>query len=195
MAREFQESVQTMEEILVDNNDSVMTLVITMDMTQVVQCYPINTALSLSHIDIECLMKSTSLNNTSSTISSCSDREVQWRVFYKSQCHQSVNIHIIMLVALLSFCSYANVLMTPSNTFNLLALNSNGFGSSHRQKIQNVNNLILTRQPHIFVLSETKTGSKICNDLPNTQYTICESIGVLRMGQKHGHKWGVAVGV
>jgi hypothetical protein len=100
-----------------------------------------------------------------------------------------------MLVALLSFCSYANALMTPSNTFTVLALNSNGFGSSHGLKIQNVNNLILARRPHVFVLSETKTGSKICNDLPNTEYTIHESTGVLRTGQKRGHKWGIAVGV
>jgi hypothetical protein len=100
-----------------------------------------------------------------------------------------------MLVALLSFCTYANALMTLLNTFNVLALNLNGFGSSHGLKIQNVNNLILARRPHVFVLSETKTGSKVCNDLPNTEYAIHESTGVLQTGQKHGHKWGVAVGV
>jgi hypothetical protein len=100
-----------------------------------------------------------------------------------------------MLVALLSFCSYANVLMTLSTTFNVLVLNSNGFGSSHGLKIQNVNNFILARRLHVFVLSETNTGSKICNDLPNMEYAIHESTGVLQMGKKRGHKWGVAVGI
>jgi hypothetical protein len=79
LAHKSQELVQTMEEILVDDNDSVMTvnsLAITMDVAQVVQCYPINTASSLSCINIECSMKSTSPNDTSSTTSSHSGREV-----------------------------------------------------------------------------------------------------------------------
>ncbi|KAF8229130.1 hypothetical protein L208DRAFT_1483097 [Tricholoma matsutake] len=87
--------------------------------------------------------------------------------------------HIIYIIILLScFTLYTQAFLTPTNSFNVLAINTNGYGSAHGLKIQSVNNVIMARQPHAFVILETKTGSKVMNDLPYLDYAIHEATGV-----------------
>ncbi|KAJ7214404.1 hypothetical protein GGX14DRAFT_392434 [Mycena pura] len=67
----------------------------------------------------------------------------------------------------------------------------NGLGGPG--KISHVNSVISQRNPHAFVITETKTNEKLSAKLPR-EYNIFEEDAV---PQSHGkaHKWGVAVGI
>jgi hypothetical protein len=67
----------------------------------------------------------------------------------------------------------------------------NGIGSPG--KISNVTSVISFRNPHAFVITETKTNEKLSSKLPSFEYNIFEE-AVPQTGGK-SHKWGVAVGI
>ncbi|KAJ7816163.1 hypothetical protein B0H14DRAFT_3744213 [Mycena olivaceomarginata] len=60
--------------------------------------------------------------------------------------------------------------------------------------LHHINIAINARNPHAFVLSESKTNSKTGPNLPNGDYNIFEEPGV-QSDNFHTYKWGVAVGI
>jgi hypothetical protein len=79
-----------------------------------------------------------------------------------------------------------------ASTLSVYALNTNGL--VHPGKIAHINSAINTRRPHLFVISETKTNSKMGNKLPKDNYTIFEETGV-KTDNHHLYKWGIVVGI
>jgi hypothetical protein len=63
-----------------------------------------------------------------------------------------------------------------ANSLTVYALNANGL--VHPGKISHINAAINTRRPHLFVISETKTNSKMGDKLPKSDYNIFEETGV-----------------
>ncbi|KAJ7503894.1 hypothetical protein B0H11DRAFT_2352779 [Mycena galericulata] len=97
------------------------------------------------------------------------------------------------LLLLLCLCVLVNVVSAAANApFSMYALNMNGIGGP--AKISHVNSVISLRNPHSFVITETKTNEKLSSKLPSFEYNIFEEDAV---PQSHGkaHKWGVAVGI
>ena len=78
------------------------------------------------------------------------------------------------------------------STLSIFALNANGM--VHPRKIAHINNAINTRWPHLFVISEMKTNSRMGNKLPISDYNIFEETGV-KTDNHHLYKWGVMVGI
>lgn len=64
----------------------------------------------------------------------------------------------------------------------------------HPVKINHFNSVIGTRRPHVFVVNETKTKTKLGSSLPYSDYDIYEEPGECAEGH-HIFKWGVVVGV
>ncbi|KAJ7176388.1 hypothetical protein C8R43DRAFT_1057609 [Mycena crocata] len=79
-----------------------------------------------------------------------------------------------------------------ASSFTMYALNGNGLVNS--AKLHHINTAINARGPHSFVLTESKTDSKIGPNLPNNDYTIFEEPGV-QADNHHLYKWGVVVGI
>ncbi|KAJ7794598.1 hypothetical protein B0H14DRAFT_3556671 [Mycena olivaceomarginata] len=96
------------------------------------------------------------------------------------------------LVALVFFASALQVVAATSVPFSIYALNSNGLMDS--VKLHHINIAINARNPHAFVLSESKTNSKTGPNLPNGDYNILEEPGV-QSDNFHTYKWGIAVGI
>ena len=61
-------------------------------------------------------------------------------------------------------------------------------------KINHFNAVICTRRPHIFIVNETKTKSKLRSSLPFLHYDIYEEPGECAKGH-HIFKWDVVVGI
>ncbi|KAJ7775226.1 hypothetical protein B0H14DRAFT_2631883 [Mycena olivaceomarginata] len=98
----------------------------------------------------------------------------------------------IFLAALFIFTSVLQVAAAVSVPFSIYALNSNGLMDS--VKLHHINIAISARNPHAFVLSESKDNSKTGPNLPNDDYNIFEEPGV-QSDNFHTYKWGVAVGI
>ena len=79
-----------------------------------------------------------------------------------------------------------------TSTLSVYALNANG--PVHPGKIAHINSVINARCPHLFVISETKTNSKMGGKLPRDDYNIFEETGV-KTDNHHLYKWGIVVGV
>ncbi|KAJ7885427.1 hypothetical protein B0H13DRAFT_1497873, partial [Mycena leptocephala] len=75
--------------------------------------------------------------------------------------------------------------------FSSYAINMNGLGGPG--KISHVNSVISQRNPHSFVITETKTNEKLSSKLPR-EYNIFEE-DAIPLSHAKGHKWGVAVGI
>ncbi|KAJ7708992.1 hypothetical protein B0H17DRAFT_1191498 [Mycena rosella] len=73
----------------------------------------------------------------------------------------------------------------------MYALNANGL--VHSAKLSYINTVINARNPHAFVLSESKTNTPTAGELP-PNYTVYEEPGV-QAENHHIYKWGVAVGI
>ncbi|KAJ7788248.1 hypothetical protein B0H14DRAFT_3577343 [Mycena olivaceomarginata] len=99
---------------------------------------------------------------------------------------------LFFLAAFTIFASVLQVVATVSVPFSIYALNSNGLMDS--VKLHHINIAINARNPHAFVLSESKTNSKTGPNLPNGDYNIFEEPGV-QSDNFHTYKWGVAVGM
>jgi hypothetical protein len=50
------------------------------------------------------------------------------------------------------------------------------------------------RQPHVVVISETKTYDKVGKNLPVEDYNFYEETGI-KMDNHHLYKWGMVVGI
>ena len=85
-------------------------------------------------------------------------------------------LKIMFLVCFLSLLQPVATLPPRASTLSIYALNVNGFISM--AKIHHVNNVICSRQPHIFIVSETKTSSKMGSQLPTQEYNVYEETGV-----------------
>jgi hypothetical protein len=81
---------------------------------------------------------------------------------------------------------------TATCNFILYSLNANGM--THPVKVNHFNSVIGSRKPHVFVVNETKTRSKISKTLPFHDYDIYEESGE-PADNHHIFKWGVVVGV
>jgi hypothetical protein len=101
-------------------------------------------------------------------------------------------IWILFLVWSLSLLQYAVAMSTHAHTLSIYALNANGFVSP--LKIHHVSNVIHSRRPHIFVISETKTSAKMGTKLFTLRYNVYEETGI-HCTNHHISKWGVIVGV
>ncbi|KAJ6521363.1 hypothetical protein DFH09DRAFT_1331236 [Mycena vulgaris] len=74
----------------------------------------------------------------------------------------------------------------------MYALNANGLVNS--AKLHHINTVIKARNPHTFILSESKTNTKTGPNLPNDDYNIFEEPGV-QAENHHLYKWGMVLGV
>ena len=79
-----------------------------------------------------------------------------------------------------------------TTNFILYSLNTNRM--TNPVKVNHFNSVIGSRQPHIFVVNETKTCSKTSKTLPFHDYDIYEEPGE-PADNHHIFKWGVVVGV
>jgi hypothetical protein len=95
---------------------------------------------------------------------------------------------------LITFLFLASLVQTAAAaaSFSMYALNANGLVNS--AKLHHINNVIQARNPHSFILTESKTNSRTGPNLPNTEYTIFEEPGV-KADNHHLYKWGVALGI
>jgi hypothetical protein len=99
---------------------------------------------------------------------------------------------LFFLAAFIVFTSVLQVIAAVSIPFSIYVLNSNGLMDS--VKLHHINIAINARNPHTFVLSESKTNSKTGPNLPNGDYNIFEEPSV-QSDNFHMYKWGVAVGI
>ena len=112
------------------------------------------------------------------------------------KCSSEVNVFLLlgMFVFLVSRVGTVSAYVPPAATssFTLFGFNANGMVQP--VKVAHFNSMIGTRRPHIFVINETKTKSKIGGSLPFSDYDIYEEPGECAEGH-HIFKWGVVVGV
>ena len=81
---------------------------------------------------------------------------------------------------------------TATTSFTMYAFNGNGMTGT--VKLQQFSDAVHSRQPHAFVISETKTNSKLCNSLPHLEYEIFEE-AVEPSNNFHTFKWGMILGI
>jgi len=98
---------------------------------------------------------------------------------------------IITALSLLQL-TQAVIPLTSTSILSIYALNANGLVKP--LKLNHVNSVIKTRNPQAFVISETKTKSKLSKSLPFTDYEIYEEEGVSAENH-HIFKWGIVVGI
>src|ERR1700732_3042606 len=83
---------------------------------------------------------------------------------------------VILSICFLSLLQPVTAMLPHASTLSVYALNANGFVST--AKIHLVNNMIHLRRPHLFVISKTKTSSKMSSRLPTQDYNIYEETGI-----------------
>ena len=79
-----------------------------------------------------------------------------------------------------------------ASTLSVYALNANSL--VHPGKLAHINSTINARHPHLFIISNMKTNSKMGGKLPRDDYNIFEGTGV-KTDNYHLYKWGIMVGV
>jgi hypothetical protein len=101
---------------------------------------------------------------------------------------------IVLLLMTLSMLQTAQAVMPPPSTatLSIYALNANGLVQP--VKMNHINKVIKASRPHVFVLGETKTKSKLNKSLPYTDYDIYEEPGECAENH-HIFKWGIVVGI
>ena len=97
-----------------------------------------------------------------------------------------------LLVWFLSLIQPTSAMSFWASTLSVYALNANGL--VHPGKIAHINSVIKVRRPHLFVISKTKTNSKMGGKLLRDDYNIFEETGV-KTKNHHLYKWGIMVGV
>ena len=110
----------------------------------------------------------------------------------KSSSSFSFKLTLLFLILLSCFTLAATAQPNIAPPFSVYALNGNGL--THAVKMNHIKSVIQTRRPHIFVLSESKTNSRVSSSLPYSDYSIFEEPGV-RSAEGHPYKWGLIVGV
>ncbi|KAJ7853591.1 hypothetical protein B0H13DRAFT_1904012 [Mycena leptocephala] len=98
----------------------------------------------------------------------------------------------IFLFALIIVSCLIQVAVALSLPFSVYALNANGLMDS--VELHHINTTINARSLHAFVLSESKTNSKIGPNLPNDDYNLFEELGV-QSDNFHTYKWGAVLGI
>lgn len=81
---------------------------------------------------------------------------------------------MVTFLACLSLTAAAQLSIAPP--FSIYVLNGNGL--THSVKINHINAVIQACRPHIFVLSESKTNTRVSSSLPHLEYSIFEEPGV-----------------
>ena len=81
---------------------------------------------------------------------------------------------------------------TATTSFTMYAFNGNGMIGT--VKLQQFSDAVRSRQPHAFVISETKTNSKLRNSLPHLEYEIFEEAAE-PSNNFHTFKWGMILGI
>ena len=98
---------------------------------------------------------------------------------------------LVLLFGLLPIVKAVNPNSATTN-FILYSLNANGM--TNPVKVNHFNTVIGSRKPHVFIVNETKTRSKINKTLPCHDYDIYEEPGE-PADNHHIFKWGVVVGI
>ena len=101
---------------------------------------------------------------------------------------------IILLLGTLSMLQTAQAVIPPSSTatLSIYALNANGL--IQPVKLNHINKVIKASRPHVFVIGEMKTRSKLSKSLPFSDYNIYEEPGECAENH-HIFKWGIVVGI
>ena len=99
---------------------------------------------------------------------------------------------LFLTLCLLCFAQTASAMSFRVSTLSVFALNANGL--VHPGKIAHINTAINSRRPHLFVISETKTNSRMGSKLPTRDYNIFEETAV-KTDNHHLYKWGMVVGI
>ncbi|KAI0369746.1 hypothetical protein BV20DRAFT_945484, partial [Pilatotrama ljubarskyi] len=95
---------------------------------------------------------------------------------------------LLFLLYFSSLFSYAGA----ANTLSALTLNCNGLANAAKQNT--ISALIASRQPHVWVLNETKSPHPMSDRIHAPGYNKYESPG-RKLDRGRGGKWGVIVGV
>ena len=141
---------------------------------------PLNTTIPMSGVEY---IESYMLNSV---------RRV-WKSRSKIQSHNNGFLSFIVTVTtFLSFVQMASAMSFRASTLSVFALNANGMVNP--SKIAHINTAINTQRPHLFVISETKTNSRMGSKLPVRDYNIFEETGV-KTDNHHLYKWGLIVGI
>ena len=98
---------------------------------------------------------------------------------------------LVLLFGLLPIVKAVNPHSATAN-FILYSLNANGM--TNPVKVNHFNTVIGSRKPHVFIVNETKTRSKINKTLLCHDYDIYEEPGE-PADNHHIFKWGVVVGI
>jgi hypothetical protein len=128
--------------------------------------------------------------NTSSMLNSAGG--VRSSRFSRNKTPIRILLAFSLLVWFLSLIQPTSAMSFRASTLSVYALNANGL--VHPGKIAHINSAIKARRPHLFVISETKTNSKMGGKLPRDDYNIFEETGV-KTDNHHLYKWGIVVGV
>ena len=99
---------------------------------------------------------------------------------------------MFIFVASMACTAAATVPPSATSSFTVYGLNTNRMVQPI--KINHFNAVICTRRPHIFIVNETKTKSKLRSSLPFLHYDIYKEPGECAEGH-HIFKWGVIVGI
>jgi hypothetical protein len=95
--------------------------------------------------------------------------------------------------ATMAFLLLPRVAAAPTiNDFSIYSLNM--AGSANAMKIHTIRNAITITRPHIYVLSETQSSTRVMHQFDTNSYEHVESTGVQKSGNK-GWKWGVLMGI
>jgi hypothetical protein len=100
---------------------------------------------------------------------------------------------LIFFIGLIDGASAAYPQTTTATTaFTMYAFNGNGMTGTI--KLQQFSDAVRSRRPHAFVVSETKTNSKLRNSLPCYEYEIFEEAAE-PSNNFHTYKWGMILGI
>ena len=113
---------------------------------------------------------------------------------YRWSSEVNVLLFLGMLIFMVSMVGTVSAYVPPAATssFTLFSINANGMVQP--VKVNHFNSVIGARRPHIFVINETKTKSKLGGSLLFSNYDIYEEPGECAEGH-HIFKWGVVVGI
>lgn len=100
--------------------------------------------------------------------------------------------NVLFLVAIGWLISSLVIVSASSSYFSTYSLNMNGLCGS--LKLQHINQSILSSNPSVFVLNESKTNTKVSTNLPTSEYEIMEEPAV-KCSQGHLYKWGCILGI
>lgn len=109
-------------------------------------------------------LKVVEVNCMSNHLFSCRSSSLMCSVYHP---HMDLKMPILVFLVIMA--------VAATSTFTVYVLNANGI--PHPMKIHHFNMAVKMRRPHAFIVSESKTKSKMSKSLPSDDYDIHEELG------------------